>query len=175
MNAKSILLRIGGGILFIAVLTMVLYPALRPRSEEPQTSACYNQMRQSAIALTMYSADNDDFMPPSGKWMDLTLGYTQTNANFYCTKMTDPVQYGIALNSALLGFTVVPDREVPLVFDSTILARNATAGLETAPNPGRHGGYDVVGFVDTHVKAMRPEDIQGLPKPMRVKKPTDNQ
>ncbi|MEZ0327863.1 MAG: hypothetical protein ACAH95_18355 [Fimbriimonas sp.] len=167
MSIGAIALRIVGALVLIAVLALVLYPAFSPKTSAPQHSACYIQMRQCAIGLSMYSADNDDVLPARDTWMDATFGYSQTNENFHCTAMESPGEYGIALNSALIGVKIVPDRDVALVFDSSVLTRNATAPLSSAPNPGRHGGYDVVGFVDTHVRAVRDEEMTALGKPVK--------
>lgn len=55
-----------------------------------------------------------------------------------------------------------PARQVTL-FDSTILSRNATSGLETLPKPGRYAGNsepgNLYGYVDSHVRFIKDVDL----------------
>jgi hypothetical protein len=139
----------------------VVVNALRTRRNEPDTSACYTQMRQLAGSLAAYAADNDDLLPPAGRWMDATIDRNPPAA-YHCTAFKNENDYGIALNSSLAGDKHIPDKNRVLLFDSTNLVRNATAPLETMPNPGRHGGYNVVAFIDSHVRALTPEQIREL-------------
>src|SRR5438132_12104094 len=47
----------------IAILAALLLPALSAAKEKASRTACVNNMRQLALAMTMYTHDNRDFMP----------------------------------------------------------------------------------------------------------------
>src|SRR5712671_752371 len=47
----------------IAILAALLLPALVSAKEKAHRTACINNLRQLALAMTMYTHDNNDFMP----------------------------------------------------------------------------------------------------------------
>ncbi len=50
-------------IAIIAILAALLLPALAGAKEKASRTACVNNVRQLALAMTMYTHDNNDFMP----------------------------------------------------------------------------------------------------------------
>src|SRR5712664_3481036 len=50
-------------IAIIAILAALLLPALSRAKEKANRTACINNMRNLALALTMYTHDNNDMMP----------------------------------------------------------------------------------------------------------------
>ena len=69
--------------------------------------------------------------------------------------------YGYAMNAALSSTkrsAVTDPTATPLLFDSTILTKNAASGIDTLPKPGRHNGGNNVAYTDGHARrvAARP-------------------
>jgi hypothetical protein len=159
-------LKLIGGVFVTLVVGAIILPVLSGGREHKSSSGCYEQLRTAASSLVMYAADNGDYLPLPGTWMDVTVPYARNIDVYRCTVFDKESDFGIAMNSTLLSAKLLPEREIPLVFDSTNTVRNATAPLASVPDPGRHQGYDIVGFVDTHVKAMKPQAIRNLDRPV---------
>lgn len=54
-------------IAIIAILAALLLPALASAKERAKRISCVNDLRQSALGVSLYCTDNTDFMPPL-KW-----------------------------------------------------------------------------------------------------------
>lgn len=73
--------------------------------------------------------------------MDVTTPYVRQERMYHCpdVRIRNRSQYGYAMNSKLAGKKHSElDKTEPILFDSTILTRNAVGGIETMPIPGRH-------------------------------------
>ncbi len=111
-------------IAIIAILAALLLPALNHAKERGRRTKCVSNMRQIALAMTLYAGDNDDAlvpMGPLGAWWGLDiwyinspghLGYLLTakllpmpangNHPFYCPSMEasgGPKELGFVFNS----------------------------------------------------------------------------
>ncbi len=108
-----------------------------------QGPLCARNLRSLAAAQAMYAVDNMGSLPGE-EWMDAVLPYLKEDVGAIgCPVARNKTrdEYGFAMNQAFVGksFAVVaPQTEVPLIFDSTLLARNAVGPLSTLPDPGRH-------------------------------------
>lgn len=106
-------------------------------------------------AFVLYVSDNDDGTPLAANWMDALASYTEAT-NFLAPGVGDAANgiYGFAFNEAVAGRRIneFPDRSiVPLFFDSTNTAKNATSNLGTQPVPGRYDGKNAVSYLDGFV------------------------
>lgn len=120
----------------------------------------YSQSRQNmskiALATLMYSNDYDDVLPLTGQWMDKLLPYAKNDDLFHSPAifMKNSAEYGYAFNSTLAGglaTNIVSPSTTPMIFDSTVLSRNATASISTLPTPPRYGKQNTISYVDGHV------------------------
>jgi hypothetical protein len=121
------------------------------------TEVCISNVRQSGTALLMYVQDYDERLPAQPAWMDVSWPYMKNEALLKCPEVrrSSETGYGYAFNRSLLGKKVgsVPDlSDVPMVYDSSVLDRNACAGPSSLPRPPRHDRqrYNVVIHVDGH-------------------------
>src|SRR5213596_2928023 len=53
-------------IVIVALLAALLLPALGKAKEQGRSSVCRNNMRQIALAMTLYADDNSDYLPWPG-------------------------------------------------------------------------------------------------------------
>ncbi len=88
------------------------------------------------------------------------MPYTK-NVEIYKSPMVvkdNPSAYGYAFRKELDlkdSKKVKDPARKAMVFDSTLLNKNATSNLETLPRPGRYNGSNTIGFLDGHVKSFK--------------------
>lgn len=108
-------------IAIIAILAAMLLPALAKAKERARRVQCVNNLKQFAIATTIYATDNRDKLPeiasPGGGWAwdlpnapgDLMLQSGLQKKTFYCPgtspRFHDAVNFGNAFPSSLWNFT----------------------------------------------------------------------
>jgi len=111
--------------------------------------AALRRLRSISTAADLYMGDYDDVVPAANLWMDGMEPYT-TDPNIFVSPAVDPADYGFALNSAAAGRSrsSLDEQATQLIFDSTVLARNATAPVSTQPNPGRYNGSNGILYLD---------------------------
>jgi prepilin-type processing-associated H-X9-DG protein len=168
-NSAIIILVVLGGvglmcIVLIAAGAAILFPVFAQARQSARRTLAMSRMRSVAMATLMYANDTDDRLPIADSWMDALSKYDAHNGDFLSPGLDrrnpmGPPDYGIAfmksLSAAKLAAIANPGEHV-LIFDSTLMNRNATSGLETVPKPPRFGsaesGGNVFAFVDGHVK-----------------------
>jgi len=110
-----------------------------------------------AQAALLYTGDSDDIVMLPNEWMDGMEPYVTDSAIFRAPGVAEG-EYGIALNTLVAGqsLTSLPTETTVMLFDSTVLTRNATAALDTLPNPGRYNGTNVMAMADGTVPGYEP-------------------
>ncbi len=114
-------------------------------------------LKQLALAITLYAQDHEVRLPDADKWVDEVLPYVKDRALF-----RDPLApvrtYGFAFNRALsrksLAVIESPATTV-LLFESTKGVKNASDLGKSIPHPGRDSGGTDYAFADGHVKWFR--------------------
>jgi len=148
-----------GGVILAAILFPVFAQA---RLAALKTSSLSNA-KILGIAAVMYSGDYDDHLPSAKNWMDVTAAYKQPEMDWekVCRSPAvfkdDPAAYGYAYRKSLSGKSmekIEDSANTALIFDSTVLTRNAAAELDTLPNPARYGSTNTVAFTDGHAKMI---------------------
>ncbi len=83
-------------IAIIAILAAILFPVFQKVRENARAISCEPNEKQMGLALTMYSQDADEQLPPAwigypivgfpgvARWMDVTLPFTKSTALFTC-------------------------------------------------------------------------------------------
>ena len=90
----------------IALLISILMPALNQAREQSNRTVCLSNLRELAMAMTMYTGDNqgklpilwpgsDDWTATNDVLIALNEIYVKSPATFHCPSDTDPVQQQI--------------------------------------------------------------------------------
>lgn len=145
-NPTLIVLAVIGGLaatccIGMAVLIAVLGPVFRLARAGEQSARCVGNLRRIGSAISLYAADNDERLPNADQWMDQVERFGGGTRQFQCpaVRSFDRGGYGYAFNKALSGKSKSEiDPKTQLVFDSSLLLRNANSGAESMPVPGRH-------------------------------------
>lgn len=165
-------LSIGGLLLFISLMLIQSMCACGGRMTAKRTASLSN-LKQTALAHEMYVTEYDGFGPSPESWMDQIAPYLlNKNERLFASvhETIEDHEYGHAYFrplGSLKEWAVQNKEEVPLMFDSTDLRRNANGGLELLPDPPRWGEANLMAFLDGHVKAIRekPKVEIALPTP----------
>lgn len=102
----------------------------------------------------MYATDYDDRMPPRDHWLDLVTSRPEFHEMDHCPLVSGPGLVGYAMNAGVKTANDPSPESTPLVYDSVNLARNAADLVTSLPLPGRHGGVNVIGYLDGHAKGV---------------------
>ena len=127
---------VGGG--FLLAYLAPRFQAVRQRS---QATTCINNLKTIGTSIGLYAADSDDHLPIASRWMDELRPFEQFGTQMRCPAVRGRQRgkFGYAFNASLSGKQrSKSDSKASIVFDSTLMDKNAFAGLETLPKPGRH-------------------------------------
>ncbi len=117
-------------------------------------AACFSNLRQVGLAVSMYAQDYDRQLPFAASWHDAVYPYLKNEYVFQCPSAEDQTQSSYGLNRRITGLHL-PDLSNPVEavmdFDS-IPGRNQAGGVELLPEPPRHVDGENIGFIDGHVK-----------------------
>lgn len=125
-------------------------------------------MKAAAASILMYSLDHNGYFPPADRWMDAAQPFANSEGAFHSPVASNGNKnvYGIAFRTDLGSKQMSPEQSAEpwaMVFDSTLMQRNAHSGLETLPTPGRYrtkeGPSNIVALVDGSAQAI-PDDMR---------------
>ena len=89
-----------------------------------------------AKAYLLYTADHDDTLPLANKWVDGLGPYVRDPRSFNSPAVPE---WGFALNEDAAGRPITAlDPNMIVIFDSTLIERNATVPTTTLPVPPRY-------------------------------------
>jgi prepilin-type N-terminal cleavage/methylation domain-containing protein/prepilin-type processing-associated H-X9-DG protein len=144
-------------IAIIAILAAILFPVFGKAREKARQTKCLSNEKQLALAIGMYSQENEEKLPPVASW----IGSINVADKVYdCPtsekkgNTSDPdYGYGWWLDSKALGDINQPESTVMLAD-----AKTATLGGTTEAEQ-RHDGKVVYAFVDGHAAVVKPSDL----------------
>lgn len=171
LSSRSLALVLGGigcGLLILCGVfgAAVLLPVLAQARESAWTNGCMGNLRRLSTASLIYAADNDDHLPPPN-WMDsISFDLQGGERTYHCPKVRSQENggFGYAFSSDAIGKRTpsfhVPATQ-PMIFDSTLLQRNAVGPISSSPVPTRHtrgrSKGNNVAYVDGHVQLVTSE------------------
>lgn len=140
---------------------IVLLPIFRQTTSSTQSKLSLGNLNKLGAAMRMYWLDNNDRFPPKGAWMDKLTLYVDDELVFASPvqRRLDAKTFGYALNKELPGKpgkAVKEPAKTAMIFDSTVVTRNAEADLTSLPEPGRlnNGRKNAVLFMDGRAEAI---------------------
>lgn len=129
----------------------ILVPVFRAARSPLKQSTCLSNLKQLCLSTTMYSADWEDILPRSDRWVDLTSKFQEDEKAFRCPSVKDG-EYGYAfmdrLSAKNLAYLTKPKEQL-MIIESSDLRRNAHGDKGLLPNPPRHT-WNAVGYADGH-------------------------
>jgi prepilin-type N-terminal cleavage/methylation domain-containing protein len=156
----------------LVVIALICFPVFACGCASPGT-ACMSNIKQSGLSVTMYIDDNNDRFPEASTWIDRLKPYSKNEGIFQDREGVKDGSYGYAFRKTASSIDLAEIRspaEFIIVFDSTLMGRNATSELWSLPHPGRHKGADIVCFADGHAKRLslgdesKPDQVSPLQK-----------
>ena len=141
----------------ITVLAAILFPVIFSARQKANQSSCLNNVRQIAIAIQIYTNDNNNIFPSMTTiWQGLNL----SNKTYICPAIGKKLQngygYNYSLNNQLLSDAdnITNPSQIVEVAD----CRKNSLYPNIISTPGdidyRHNGFASFGFVDGHVCSL---------------------
>jgi hypothetical protein len=153
-------------LLLSVMLSAMMLPALAKAKDKAQTINCVNNMKQLALAVRIYSGDNNDQFPPATTWCDAIHNEVGSERVFKCpvavAKVGSNERSHYAFNSKLGGLNetnVSP--ETVMIFETTG-GWNVNGGRELLVTPSRHGRKYIVALADGSVQQITEEQLNTL-------------
>jgi len=146
----------------VAMLLAILLPAISGARDHAYQASSTNNVRQLCQVALQYAASHGEKLPPADTWPEVLQ-----QAGFPPDRMNDPADEkgnrGYAMNSALAGGTLfAPDSARTVLFFECRPGSPPSGGPELLPDKPRHARRYVIGFLDSHVEAVPPENVRGL-------------
>jgi prepilin-type processing-associated H-X9-DG protein len=156
----------GAMFLFMSlILAAILFPVFAKAREKARQSSCASNLHQISLQMLGYAQDNDDRFPPADHWIETLKPYSpqteEADRAYHCTAVPGPGGpdiYGYAYNRNVAGkpaAKIADPRAKMLVYDSSVLTRNASDPGTSRPEAGRHSKGNNVAFADGHVYWVR--------------------
>lgn len=127
---------------------------LKEAAAQANRQTCEEQLRQIASAIQLYSASSDDMLPDPAKWLDQVSIYLPNPPRLHCPEDPKPgISY--AMNRNLAGKRrreIANPSAVPLVYESTLHARNASDTGQSYPASAWHDAGNLVLYLDGSVR-----------------------
>ena len=149
-------------LVLLIVVVAILFPVFAKAPMGHHGPSTISNLKVIGLANIMYSSDYDEHLPPADTWMDAYFDPYLGEIR-YCIdpRMEDRKEgeHGFAFLSALSCVdttSVAKPETAPLVFQSSLLGRNAHSDLSTLPTVPRGGEVNSVVFLDGHVKSFPP-------------------
>lgn len=156
----------GLGILIVPVLVgmavAIIMPAVYSAMDLANAASSVNNVKQLCTAADMYATSHRQQLPPADSWPQVF----QEQVGLPAAVMADPAdQQGgraYAMNAGLGGTIQHPDPSRTVLFFECRPGAPPAGGPDLLPDKPRHAGKYVIGFLDSHVESVAPEEVRRL-------------
>ncbi len=144
----------------LPIFAAMLLPALASAKQKAQEIKCFNNEKQLALAMIIYSSGHTNQFPAATNWCD-TIGPSQQILKCPAADSSNRCDY--AFNSKLGGLELGKvNPQTVMIFESDG-GWNANGGPELLPAKARHlRKFYVVAFADGHVEAVTQSRLNTL-------------
>jgi len=119
-----------------------------------QSTQCYRDLLQLALATNMYTQDYNERYPPTDRWSDAVSPYHKSRELYVCPS-APRLRCGYAFNAGLAGLTNQIAAKQP---SDIVMLFDARAGWNVSGGPSllafRHRGRANVAFVDGRARSV---------------------
>lgn len=160
-------------LLMIPIMAAMLLPAFASAKQKAQEIKCLNNVKQLAVAVRIYEADNKDQFPPAATWCDAIQSMVGSEMVFRCPAGDPNRRCHYAYNAKLNGV------EESKVNPETVMLFEAEGGWNASGGPElmltrprhRNGRIVNVAFADGHVEAVTASRLGTLRWEPELEKP----
>jgi type II secretory pathway pseudopilin PulG len=148
----------------IPILAAMLLPALAAAKQKAQEINCVNNEKQLALAVKMYSGNNNNHFPPAATWCDAIKDSTDSENIFKCPAADSSRRCDYAFNSKLDGMDASKiNPQTVMIFESDT-GWNANGGRELMITSDRHnrGRTFIVALADGSVQSVFQSQLNTL-------------
>jgi hypothetical protein len=149
-------------LVMIPIYAAMMLPALAAAKQKAQSINCVNNEKQLALAIRLYSGDNQGQLPSATTWCDAIRTYAGSGKIFKCAATNSGSRCDYAFNAKLGGMDENKiDPHTVMIFESDG-DWNANGGSELMIRKPRHARVFVVAFVDGSVQQLRESQLNTL-------------
>jgi hypothetical protein len=149
-------------LLMIPIFAAMLLPAFAKAKSKAQTVACVNNMKQIALAVKIYSGDNNDQLPPAATWCDAIHTEVGTDRVFKCPAGEKAERSHYAFNAKLGGLNETNIAPNTVMIFETRGGWNVNGGRELMLTTPRHDRRFVVALADGSVQQLYESQLGSL-------------
>jgi len=148
-------------LLMLPISAAMLLPALAAAKQKAMQINCFNNEKQLALGVLLYSNDHTNHYPPAATWCEAIQPSVRSERTFKCPAANSSSRCDYAYNAKLDGLdTAKIDPQTVVIFESD-------AGWDAHGGPellaARHrANSSVVAFADGHVELILPARINSL-------------
>jgi competence protein ComGC len=149
-------------LLIIPIMAAMLLPALATAKQKAQTINCVNNVKQLAVAMKVYQADNKDQYPPAATWCDAIKSMVGSEKVFQCPAGEQGQRCHYAYNAKLNGLEEGKVNPETVMLFETEGGWNVSGGPELMLGNPRHGRLFVVAYADGSVQQLTASRLSTL-------------
>ncbi len=141
----------------LSIAAMAAYPALTRSQESARKAQCLANMKNTAMAVQMYLADNDKF-PEADKWVDQLADYIANEEILKCPDDESDARCSYGFNASLSGKSaaeIADPSQLVVIYETASPGDCPSGGPDDVASPARHMGGNNFGYADGHAQWHR--------------------
>lgn len=166
-------IKIIGGVFTVSILlSAILFPVFACGCKLADNyTATISNCKQASLAMNMYAADWDDYLPTSHGWADKAAVYINRPTIFNVSLDSGNPPRRFAMNKGISGHFVpkLDSEHGVMLFDSISNAPSPVGGKVLLAKYPKRDKY-IIGFIDGHAKGVRTNQLKDVSWNPTIKK-----